>query len=156
SDFRIWSRIVQPFAGTMPAAGHVGAIFFGPDQDNYARLGIIGTASGAPSLQLAVEQGGTFVEQRRIGFGGTIDNIDLYLVGTASTRTITAYWDLNTTGTLQQFGSPVVVPASWFSTNAGAAANTSLAGLMVSHGAAAPMAFVYDFFRIDRNVAPSP
>jgi hypothetical protein len=155
SAFRIWSRIVQPFAGTTPAVGHVGAIFFGPNEDNYARLGIIGTATGAPAVQFAVEQGGTFVEQGRIAFGGAIDNFDLYLVGTASMHTITAYWDLNTTGALHQLGSPIVVPAWWFSTNAGAAANMSLAGLMVSHGSAAPMAFGYEFFRIDRNAAPA-
>jgi len=51
-------------------------------------------------------------------------------------------------------GSPVGVPAGWFSNNAGPAANTSLTGLMDSQGAAPQMAFVYDFFRIDRNVPP--
>ncbi len=43
------------------------------------------------------------------------------------------------------------VPAAWFSNNVGAAAGTSLAGLMTSQGGAAGTTFVYDFFRIDRN-----
>ena len=52
------SRITQPFSGTTPAVGHVGGIFFGPDEDNYARIAILGTASGTPALQFAVEAGG--------------------------------------------------------------------------------------------------
>ena len=53
-------------------------------------------------------------------------------------------------------GVPLTVPDTWFNDNAGVNANRSLAGIVVSHGAAAPMAFGYDFFKIDRNVPGGP
>jgi hypothetical protein len=76
----------------------------------------------------------------------------VFLVGRPGASTMTVYYDVNTTGNLTQLGGPVTVPTSWFGGNAGTAANKSLAGVMVSHGAAQQMAFVYDFFRIDRVV----
>ena len=155
--FRIYSRIVQPFTGVTPAAGHVGSIFFGPNEDNYARLALVGTAGGGKALQFAVETAGSFVVQATLDLSATtIDNLDVFIVGSASAHTLTAYYDLNTSGTMTALGSAVSVPAGWFSNNAGAAANTSLAGIMVSQGAAAQMAFGFDFFRIDRNVTAPP
>jgi len=160
ADFRIWTRIVQPFDGTTPAVGHVGAAFFGPDEDNYARVGIVGNADGTASVVFGVEQGGAFVVKELVNLGApspaAIATLDVYLVGRVSDHTITAYYDLNTSGTMQMLGAPAAVPAAWFSTNVGGAANTSLAGLMVSHGSATPMAFGYEFYRIDRNVPPPP
>src|SRR5206468_2772993 len=101
-----------------------------------------------------------FVEKLRVNLGvpspTAIANLDVYLVGRVADHTITAFYDLNTSGMMNTFGPPFAVPASWFSSNVGAAANTSLAGLMVSHGSATPMAFGYDFYRIDRNGAPPP
>ena len=66
-------------------------------------------------------------------------------------KTIRAFYILNG-GSRQALGGAVAVPASWFSDNVGAARNTSLAGVMDSHGSATPTTFVFDFFRIDRNV----
>jgi hypothetical protein len=155
-DFRVWSRLTQPFAGTTPAVGQVGGIFFGPDQDNYARLAIVGTAGGGEALQFAIEVGGAFVEKARVDLSGTaISNLDVFLVGTPGSQAVTAYYDVNTTGAMTPLGTPVVVPASWFGNNAGSGANRSLAGLMGSNGVAPQMAFVYDFFRIDRTVPTS-
>jgi hypothetical protein len=152
SNFRIWSRITQPFTGLTPALGHVGGVFFGPNEDNYIRIALIGTASGGRALQLAVEIGGVFTEKGRVNLTGAISNLDVFLIGRPGSRTVTAYYDVNTTGRMKPIGSAVTVPVAWFSSNAGSAANTSLAGLMTSHGPAKQMAFVYDFFRIDRSV----
>jgi len=152
TDFRIWSRITQPFTGVVPAAGHVGGIFFGPNEDNYARVALIGTSGGGRALQFAVETAGTFSEVARVAVSGALNNVDVFLVGRPGASTMTVYYDVNTTGNLTQLGGPVTVPTSWFGGNVGTAANKSLAGVMVSHGAAQQMAFVYDFFRIDRVV----
>ena len=52
---------------------------------------------------------------------------------------------------MKQLGTPVTMPAAWFA-KGGSSSNASLTGLMISHGAATQMAFVYDFFRVDRTV----
>jgi len=152
SAFRIWSRITQPFTGITPALGHVGGMFFGPNEDNYVRIALIGTASGGRAIQLAVEIDGVFTQVALVNVTGTVSNVDVFLIGRPGSRTVTAYYDVNTTGTMKPIGSAVTVPAGWFGNNAGSAANTSLGGLMLSHGSAKQMAFVYDFFRIDRSV----
>jgi hypothetical protein len=157
SSFRVWSRITQPFTGVTPAAGHVGGIFFGPNEDNVARLAIVGAANGGVALQLLVEVGGVTTETARLDITGTpLSDLDLFIVGNSGSHTLAAYYDLNVTGTMTPLGQAVSVPASWFGNNLGAAANTSLAGIMVSHGGAAQTAFGYDFFRIDRTVTPPP
>jgi hypothetical protein len=58
--------------------------------------------------------------------------------------------DVNATGTLVPVGTGLAVPSAWFSNNSGAAANTSLGGIMTTHGGSPPTAFGFDFFRIDR------
>ncbi|HXD72858.1 MAG TPA: hypothetical protein VN628_03945, partial [Vicinamibacterales bacterium] len=134
--FEVVTRLTQPFSGTTPAVGHVGGIFFGPDEDNYARLAIIGTAAGTPALQFAVEQAGVFAEQQRFDLGTTtVSNVDLYLVGDPAAHTVQAYYNVNG-GSPVTFGSAVTVPDTWFSNNAGVNANRSLAGVVVSHGSA--------------------
>jgi hypothetical protein len=52
---------------------------------------------------------------------------------------------------MKQLGTPVTVPAAWFA-KGGVSTNASLTGVMTSQGAASQMAFVYDFFRIDRTL----
>ena len=157
TNFRIWSSLTQPFTGVTPAPGHEGGVFFGPNQDNYARLALLGTAGGGKALQFGVEVNGTFTETARVNLSATtISTLDIFLVGTPSSRSLTAYYDVNGTGTMTVLGTPAVVPAGWFSNNAGTQGAVSLAGVMVSDGGAAQMAFVYDFFRIDRNVPPPP
>jgi len=151
SAFKISTRIVQPFTGITPAVGHVGGIFFGPNQDNYVRLALIGTASGGQAVQVAIEVGGAFTEKARVDLSGiTISNLDIVLVGDPVAHTITAYYDVNTSGTLTALGAAVAAPAAWFSDNTGAARNTSLTGYMLSNGSAAQMAFGFDFFRVER------
>lgn len=153
SDFRIWSRITEPFTGATPAFGHVGGIFFGPNQDNYVRIAMVGTAFGGTALTVAVEINAAFTEMARIDLSSTtISNLDVFLIGKPGTTSVTAYYDLNTSGTMTPAGGAITVPAGWFSNNAGTAPNSSLTGVMVSDGGAAQMAFVYDFFRIDRAV----
>ena len=150
SPFRIWGRIVEPFNSTTPAAGHYGGIFFGPDQNNYLRLTIVGTAGGGQQIQLGFEQAGVFTASATAAVSGSIKLLDLYLVGDPATATLAAYFELEGTGQRILLGQ-AVVPGNWFSNNT-SVANRSLAGLMASHGTAAPTAFVYDFFRLDRNV----
>ncbi len=67
--FRVWTRIVEPFNSVTAAIGHVAAVFFGPDQDNYVRLGIIGGSGGAQSVQVATEIGGVFTEVATLPLG---------------------------------------------------------------------------------------
>jgi hypothetical protein len=132
-------------------------MFFGPGENNYARLALVGTANGGKALQFAVETGGTYVVQATINLSSAaISTLDLFIVGNSAAHTLSAYYDLNQSGTMTPVGGAVAVPTGWFSSNAGAAANTSLAGLMVSQGSAARMAFGYDFFRIDRNTSTPP
>jgi N-acetylneuraminic acid mutarotase/regulation of enolase protein 1 (concanavalin A-like superfamily) len=151
SNFRIWTRLTQPFAGATPALGHVGGVFFGPNEDNYLRLAILGTATGGRALQLGLEVGGVFTEYGRIALTGAIENLDLFLVGRPGSRTVTAYYDVNATGTMKQLGGTATVPGAWFGSNT-PAGNTSLTGVMCSDGAARQIAFVFDFFKIDRVV----
>ncbi|MGB7925676.1 MAG: kelch repeat-containing protein [Pyrinomonadaceae bacterium] len=152
TSFRISSRISQPFQTTAPAPGHMGGIFFGPDQDNFIRLALLGAAGGNQTLQLGLEQGGGFNTQASISLGtAPINNLDIFLVSDFNAKTIRAFYVLNG-GNRLALGGAVAVPASWFSDNTGAARNTSLAGVVDSHGSATPTTFVYDFFRIDRNV----
>jgi N-acetylneuraminic acid mutarotase/fibronectin type 3 domain-containing protein len=153
APFRVWSLLVEPFNVVTPAPGHVAGIFFGPNQDNFVRAAIVGGSGGEQAVQLGLEQGGTFTELARssLGFEDVI-LLDLFLIGDPGTNTISAYYRLDD-------GAPVlladvVVPAGWFGSNQGAAAGSSLAGVMTSHGAAISTAFVYDFFRIDRNTTP--
>ena len=114
---------------------------------------MIATASGGKALQIAVEVGGVFTEKARVDLTSTtISNLDVFLIGNPAAHTVTAYYDVNTTGTMTALGAGVAVPAGWFSNNAGAARNTSLTGLMLSDGGATQMAFGFDFFRIDRSV----
>jgi len=153
SNFRIWSRITQPFTGATPAVGDVGGMFFGPNEDNYVRIALVGTASGGKALTVAIEVNGVFTEKARIDLSSTtISNLDLFLIGKPGTTSVTAYYDLNTSGTMTPAGGELAAPAAWFSSNAGTARNTSLTGLMVSDGGAPQMAFVYDFFRVDRAI----
>src|SRR5437667_304766 len=83
---------------TAPAVGHVGAIFFGPNEDNYARVGIVGEPDGTASAQVAIEQGGAFVDWARFNLGvpspTAIANLDLFLVGHPSNHTIDVYFDV--------------------------------------------------------------
>jgi N-acetylneuraminic acid mutarotase len=151
SNFRIWTRITQPFAGATPAQGHVGGVFFGPNEDNFLRLAIVGTTTGGRALQFGVEVGGMFTEHGRIALTGTIDNLDLFLIGRPGSGAVTAYYDVNGSGTMKQLGETASVPVPWFSSNA-PTGNVSLAGLMCSDGAAQQIAFVFDFFTIDRVV----
>jgi large repetitive protein len=151
SNFRIWTRITQPFAGATPALGHVGGVFFGPNEDNYLRLAIVGTAGGGRALQLGLEVGGVFTEYARVALSGAIENLDLFVSGRPGTGTVTAYYDVNATGVMKQVGSAIAVPAAWFSSNT-PEGNRSLTGMMCSDGAAPQIAFVFDFFKIDRVV----
>jgi len=159
-NFRIWGRLVEPFNSNTPTAGHVGGIFFGPDEDNFIRLALTGAVGGAQTLQMGIEQTGNFSQHATVDLGAArITNLDLYLVGDTAAKTITAYYVLNSTAAnpaLTAVGTAVTVPTEWFSNNAGAARNTSLAGVMVSDGGAPQTTFVYDFFRIDRNVEIVP
>ena len=158
SNFEVLARVTQPFAGTTPAVGHVGGIFFGPDEDNYARIAIVGTAAGTPALTFAVEQNGVFTEVQRLDLGTTaLSNVDIYLVGNVTSHTIQPFYVINT-GSPVTWGTAVSVPGTWFSNSVGVNANRSLAGVVVSHGTAgaAPMAFGYDFFKIDRNSPAGP
>ena len=101
----------------------------------------------------AVEVNGAFTEKARIDLSSTtISNLDVFLIGKPGTSSVTAYYDLNTSGTMTPAGGAITVPVAWFSNNASTARNTSLTGLIVSDGGAAQMAFVYDFFRVDRAV----
>jgi hypothetical protein len=92
ADFRIWSRITQPFTGVTPALGHVGGVFFGPGEDAYVRLALVGTASAGNALQLGVEIGGTLTEAARINLPLGMSNLDVLLIGGPATHTVAAYY----------------------------------------------------------------
>jgi N-acetylneuraminic acid mutarotase/fibronectin type 3 domain-containing protein len=150
--FRVWTRLVDPFASVAPAVGHVGGIFFGPDQDQFVRLALVGQAGGEAAVQLGVEMSGAFTVLGTAPIDlDTVTNVDLLLYGNPAAQTIQAYYELNASGTRVLLGEVGGVPAAWFSDNTGTAAGTSLAGVMTSHGPAAQATFVYDFFRIDRE-----
>ena len=157
SAFRIWTRVVQPFTATPPATDHAGGIFFGPGQDNFFRLALVGTSSGGIAAQAALEVGAAFtVRGTSTITASPLSHVDLIIVGNSAAKTLSAYVEINTNGTLVPVVSDVPVPPAWFSTNASAAANTSLGGIMTSHGASQMTAFGFDFFRIDRSVPVPP
>jgi N-acetylneuraminic acid mutarotase/glucose/arabinose dehydrogenase/endonuclease/exonuclease/phosphatase family metal-dependent hydrolase len=157
TSFRIYTRVVQPFASVTPGTGHAAGIFFGPDQDNFLRLAVVGTSDGGQAVQAGLETSGTFTVLGTFDITvAQVSMIDLFLVGDPAASTVTAYADVNASGSLVTVASSIAVPADWFSNNVGAARNTSLAGLMVSHGSATATAFGFDFFRIDRSVTPPP
>jgi glucose/arabinose dehydrogenase len=151
SAFRIHTRIVQPFSSTTPGPGHAGGIFFGPDQNNFFRVALVGTAAGGMAVQAGLETSGAFVVRGSADLAaGPVSSVDLVLAADPATGTVAAYVDVNATGTLVPVTTGVAVPAAWFSNNSGTAANTSLGGIMTTHGDSAPTAFGFDFFRIDR------
>lgn len=153
ADFRISTRLVEPFNSVQPAAGHAGGIFFGPSEDNYVRLALLGGSGGAQTLQLGVEQGGAYRAVASASLGtARIENLDLYLVGDYSAKTVTAFYDLDENGRPKALGTPTAIPVAWFSDNIGSNRNTSLAGIMVTDGSAESTTFVFDFFHLDRNV----
>ena len=78
--FRIWTRIVEPFNSVTAAAGHVGGMFFGFDQNNFVRLAIVGQAGGGKAVELRNEVGGTSTVVGTSNLGtGAITSLDLYL-----------------------------------------------------------------------------
>jgi hypothetical protein len=156
SPFRVLTRIVEPFSSSTPGASHAGGIFFGPDQDNFFRVALVGTATGGMAVQVGLETSGAFAVRGTIAVTiSPVSSVDLVLVGDPATSTVAAYMDVNATGTLVPVALGLSVPAAWFSNNSGAAASTSLAGIMTSHGSSTPTAVGFDFFRIDRS-APQP
>jgi uncharacterized repeat protein (TIGR01451 family) len=157
SNFRIWSEVVEPFNSDTPASGHVGGIFFGPNQDNFIRLAVTGAAGGQQLVQLGYERNGTFNTIASANLGtAKIFNLDLRLVGDPATKKVTAYYELNTSGTLVLLRTVNNVPVAWFNNNTGTNKNTSLAGVVTSHGSAPATTFAYDYFRIDRQAAGAP
>jgi hypothetical protein len=157
SPFRILTRIVEPFSSTAPGAGHAGGIFFGPNQDNFFRVALVGTSTGGMAVQAGLETSGAFAVRGTISVTDSpVSSVDLVLVGDPESRTVAAYMGVNATGTLVPVAIGVSVPAGWFSNNTGAAANTSLAGIMTSHRSSPPTAVGFDFFRIDRSASQPP
>ncbi|HUR34208.1 MAG TPA: kelch repeat-containing protein [Vicinamibacterales bacterium] len=155
--FHVWSEMVQPFTTTAPAAGHVGGAFFGPDQDNFFRLAIVGASGGRSFVQAAIEQAGVLTVVGSFETtGAPVSYVDLHIVGDAVAHTLNAYAELNRNGTLITVAASVAAPPAWFSNNAGAARNRSLAGIVTSHGAASVTGFGYDYFRIDRTIPVPP
>jgi hypothetical protein len=149
--FRVWARVVQPFSSTTPAPGHAGGIFFGPNQGNFFRLAIVGTASGTMAVQAGLEMNNVFSVQGIVNITASpVAHVDLVLVGDPATSTVSAYVDVNQTGTFAPVAVGVPVPTTWFSANTGSAGNRSLAGIMTSHGSSAATAFGFDFFRVER------
>jgi hypothetical protein len=69
----------------------------------------------------------------------------------AASRTISAYNELNRSGSRVLLGDVAGLGDEWFGDNRGAAGATALAGIMTSHGTAPPATFVYDYFRVDRT-----
>lgn len=158
SSFRVWTQLVQPFTTTAAASGHVAGVFFGPDKDNFVRIALVGVNGGGRFIQAGIEQAGVFTAKASIDVTtATVSYLDLHLVGDATAHTLSAYYDLNRSGVLVLVVKDVPAPSGWFVNNAGAARNTSITGLMTSHGSATPTAFGFDFFRIDRSIpAPPP
>ena len=149
--FQVAARITQPFAGATPAQGQLAGIFFGPGQDDFARLAIVATAGGGKAVQFGVEVAGSFTQAALASLGtASIAGIELVIAGNPANRTVTAFYRLDGASALTPLGSPVVVPASWFSRNTGGSAEASRVGVMVSHGSAPQTAFSYDYFRVTR------
>jgi hypothetical protein len=157
APFRMHVRIVEPFNSVTPAPGHVGGIYFGPNQDNFVRAAIIGQTGGAQALQVGFEQFGAFNPLMAVNLGTTpVTLLDLYLIGDPATHTIKVYYDLENTGVPQLIADIGGLPSGWFSNNQGTGGPMSLAGIMTSHGTAVQTAFVFDFFRIDRATTFGP
>lgn len=89
TNFTVQTRIVNfPFKKNGQSAG----IFIAADQDNYVKL-----VAGKNGLQLGSEIGGAFTLApglATLSFGG-VSSLDLRIVGTASTHTLTAQYRIN-------------------------------------------------------------
>jgi large repetitive protein len=146
-------RIADPLNGQVVEPGKSGGIFFGLNEDNYAKL-VLATddGSGTPGLVLGVETGGTYVANPSIPrvpltFTG-MSTLDLFLVLDPTTNTVTAKYRINSdaAGDIQTFGSvnATAIPglASFFQLGAAG-------GILTTNAAPSPFGLAYDYFRID-------
>ena len=95
--FTITARIKGPL--TQFTAGYdQAAIYFGPDQDNYVKLGAGYDTAQGQALQFTDEQNAnthTVNSYKSVGSLSSLSSLDLRLTGDASTGTVTASYALN-------------------------------------------------------------
>jgi len=152
-------RVTDPLNGQVVEAGKSGGVFFGLDEDNYAKL-VLATdgGNGTPGLVLGVETGSNYVANPSItpvplDFTG-LQTLDLFLVLDPATHRITAKYRINSdaaTG-IQTLGS---VDAAAFPGLAGFFASGAAAGILATNAAPSPFGLAYDYFRIDPVGAPA-
>jgi len=140
------------------------AIYFGPDQDNYVKLGVIGGKSGGTSLEFIDEINGQVGELQGAktslvsidAISNTIQTLDLMLVGDQEPGKIAAYYSVNGAAplrmpfdvTLANTGVPFSKKDLFFN-NGQTSAPASRAGILViNKNRGAPIAATFNRFSI--------
>ncbi|HRK32662.1 MAG TPA: hypothetical protein PLD59_16480, partial [Tepidisphaeraceae bacterium] len=159
SGFVIQSRLKGPLS-YLNDPYEQGGIYFGPDQDNYVKLVAIRQPSGN-FLQFRDEQstatgttttlpGGSTAQEVPIGSFGSINTLDLRLVGDAASGRVTAFYSVNG-------GAFVKVSAELTLTGTKKAAffnSASRAGIMAFHkNNVGPITVTFDSFQISAGTS---
>jgi N-acetylneuraminic acid mutarotase/glucose/arabinose dehydrogenase len=153
----ISTRLADPLSGQVVEPGKSGGIFFGLDEDSYAKF-VFATddGSGKPGLVLAVETNGVYRANPSITPVpidlATLRTLDLSLTLDPATKRITARYRVNSDAQvdLKPLGS---VDAAAFPELAGFFKLGAAAGILTSNAAPSPFGLAYDYFRIDPATA---
>ena len=146
-------RLADPLSGQVVEPGKSGGIFFGLDQDNYAKL-VLATdnGTGATGLVFAVETNGTYVANPAIApVNLTLpgpSTLDLFLTLDPATNRIIAQYRVNrddqagivTIGSVDATAYPGL--ANFFILGASA-------GILGTNTTGSSFGLAYDYFRID-------
>jgi glucose/arabinose dehydrogenase/N-acetylneuraminic acid mutarotase len=154
---RISTRIADPLSGLAVQPGKSGGIFFGLNQDNYAKLVLTSSnANGETGLLFVVETGGNYMVARQIDLTLPGPNtVDLFLTIDPATKRIVAQYrvDRDDTGGLVTLGE---VDADAYPGIASFFKLGAATGILTSNAAGTPFGMAYDYFRVERSTAPPP
>lgn len=151
--FTISTRISSSLTNLKEAVQQ-GGLYFGSDQDNYAKLVVVQTGSGGLNLQFYKEENGvgSTVSIVKNLTWSSINTLDLYLTGDPVTKTITAAYRTNSntaapTTFTQSFKPSSQSTSSFF----GNATNTD-AGILAFTRDAADVPITFNYFGIAQDI----
>lgn len=129
-----------------------GGLFFGSNQDNYAKLVVVNSGTGTSGLKIQL-----YKEEKGVGSSvdivtgldwANINTLDLFLTGDAVTKSITAAYRVNSnTGARLTFSNSFKPTTSFFTD-----ATSARAGILASTSNAADVPITFDSFGIAQDV----
>ncbi|MGD9570399.1 MAG: hypothetical protein AB7V62_00760 [Thermoleophilia bacterium] len=136
--------VAEPYSVSGPQGQAGMAVFFGPGENDFVRVGLVGN-NGSPVIALDREVGGAFTRPATAPLPLPATSVRLYLEGRPASGQVVAYYRIGLSGQVRELGT-VSVPASWFGLPGSAGVMTTTTG-----AATQDIAFILDDFRIDRG-----